>query len=123
MPEVPTPAYITSLIRHFEDLRDGTHGGSTSRKEKEAHFENAVQLLAPVARQVLNEMNTSLLLDTGQVTETGLRRIADRGLTASWALTWPKSRQLGSSRSRSKPISEAASTTLIFEEQQFMTGH
>jgi hypothetical protein len=95
MPEVPTPAYISSLIRHFEDLRDGTHGGSTSRKEKEAHFENAVQLLAPVARQVLNEMNTSLLLDTGQVTETGLRRIADRGLTASWALSWPEQQAAG----------------------------
>ena len=24
------PAYITSLIRHFEDLRDGTHGGYQS---------------------------------------------------------------------------------------------
>jgi hypothetical protein len=49
-------AYITSLLRHFEDLRDGTHGGSASREDKEAHFENAAQLLAPVARQVLNEM-------------------------------------------------------------------
>jgi hypothetical protein len=24
MPETETPAYITSLIRHFDDLRDGT---------------------------------------------------------------------------------------------------
>jgi hypothetical protein len=64
MPESATPAYITSLIRHFADLRDGTYGGSASRKDKEAHFEKAVQLLAPVARQVLTEMNTSLLLDT-----------------------------------------------------------
>jgi hypothetical protein len=59
MSESAIPAYITSLIRHFEDLRDGTHGGSTSRKDKEAHFEKAVQLLAPVARQVLAEMNTT----------------------------------------------------------------
>ncbi len=66
MPESAIPAYITSLIRHFEDLRDGTHGGSASRKDKEAHFEQEVHLLAPVARQVLSEMNTSLLLDTGQ---------------------------------------------------------
>ena len=51
------PAYITSLIRHFADLRDGTHGGGASRKDKEAHFEKAVQLLAPVAGQVLTEMN------------------------------------------------------------------
>jgi len=37
MPEGAVPAYITSLIRHFADLRDGTHGGSASRKDKEAH--------------------------------------------------------------------------------------
>src|SRR5258707_288358 len=95
MPESAIPAYITSLIRHFEDLRDGTHGGSASRKDKEAHFEKAVQLLAPIARQVLTEMNTSLLLDTGQVTETGLRRTADGGLNASLALSWPEQRAAG----------------------------
>ena len=90
MPESAVPAHITSLIRHFEDLRDGTHGGSASRKDKEAHFEKAVQLLAPIARPVLIEINTSMLLDTGQLTETGLRRTADGGLTASWALGWPE---------------------------------
>jgi hypothetical protein len=73
MSESATPAYITSLIRHFE---------------------KAVQLLSPIARQVL-EMNTSLLLDTGQLTETGLRRTADRGLIASWALSWPEQRTAG----------------------------
>jgi len=95
MAESATPAYITSLIRHFTDLRDGTHGGSKSRKDKEAHFEKAVQMLAPVARQVLNEMNTGLLLDTGQLTETGPRRIADGGLTASWVLSWPEQQAAG----------------------------
>ena len=39
MSQSTMPAYITSVIRHFEDLRDGTHGGSASRKDKEAHFE------------------------------------------------------------------------------------
>ena len=95
MPESMMPPYITSLIRHFEDLRDGTHGGSASRKDKEAHFKKAVQLLAPVARQVLTEMNTSLLLGTGQLTETGLERTADGGLNASWALSWPEQRAVG----------------------------
>jgi hypothetical protein len=95
MPESAIPAYLTSLIRHFADLRDGTHGGSTSRKNKEAHFENAVQLLAPIAHQVLSEVNTTLLLDTGQFTETGLRRTADGGLNASWALSWPEQRAAG----------------------------
>jgi hypothetical protein len=95
MPESALPAYITSLIRHFEDLRDGTHGGSVSRKDKEAHFEKAVHLLAPIARQVLTEMNKSLLLDTGELTETGLQSTADGGLKASWALSWPEQRAAG----------------------------
>jgi hypothetical protein len=90
MPRSAMPAYITSLIRHFEDLRDDTHGDSAGRKDKEAHFEKAVQLLPPVARKVLTEMNTNLFLDTGQLTETGLRRTADSGLTASWILSWPE---------------------------------
>ncbi len=95
MPESTIPAYITSLVRHFEDLRDGTHGGSATRKDKEAHFKKAVLLLAPVARQVLTEMNARLLLDTGQLTETGLRRTADGGLDASWTLSWPEQRAVG----------------------------
>src|SRR3989442_15763570 len=95
MAESAIPGYNTSLIRHFEDLRDGTHGGSASRKDKEAHFENAVQLLAPIARQVLTEMNTNLLLGTGQLTETGLQRTADGGLNASWALSWPEQQAAG----------------------------
>ena len=95
MSESAIPAYITSLIRHFEDLRDGTHGGSASRKDKEAHFEKAVQLLAPVGRQVLTEVNTNLLLDTGQLTETGLQRTSNGGLSASWALNWPEQRAAG----------------------------
>ena len=92
MQERRIPAYITSLIRHFRDLRDGTHGGSANRNDKEAHFEKAVHLLAPIARQVLTELNTNLLLDAGQLNETGLQRTADGGLNASWALSWPEQR-------------------------------
>ena len=40
-------------------------------------------------------MNSSLLLDTGQITETGLRRTPDRGLIASWALSWSEQRSAG----------------------------
>jgi hypothetical protein len=95
MPESEIPAYITSLIRHFEDLRDGTHGGSTARKDKETHFEKAVQLLAPIARLVLNEINAGLLLGTGRLTESGPQRTRDGGLNASWILSWPEQRTAG----------------------------
>jgi hypothetical protein len=40
-------------------------------------------------------MNTSLLLNTGQLTEMGLRRTADGGLNASWTLSWPEQRTAG----------------------------
>jgi len=95
MSQSTIPAYITSLMRHFEDLRDGTHGGSANRKDKEAHFEKAVQLLAPFARQVLNEMNMNLLRDTGRVAESGLIRTPDGGLSATWTLSWPEQQAAG----------------------------
>jgi hypothetical protein len=81
---------VTALIRHFDDLRDRTHGGSASRHDKEAHFARAVELLAPGARQTLEEINTHLLLDTGRVVATGLQRDAEGSVTASWDLAWPE---------------------------------
>jgi hypothetical protein len=82
------PAYASELLRHFADLRDGTHGGARSRADKERLFAAAVELLDPYARQVLEEINTYLLLDTGEVTATGIRRSADGGPDAVWTLSW-----------------------------------
>jgi hypothetical protein len=89
------PADVRALMRHFVDLRDNTHGGSTGRQDKEDHFARAVELLHPVASQVLREMNTLLLLESGRITGTGLRRTPDGGLAASWALSWPEQRSAG----------------------------
>jgi len=89
------PAYVRALVRHFVDLRDNTHGGSTGRHDKEDHFARAVELLHPVASQVLREMNTLLLLESGRITGTGLQRTPDGGLVASWALSWPEQRSAG----------------------------
>ena len=89
------PAYTAALLRHFVDLRDGTHGGAGSRRDKERLFAAAVALLDPYARQVLGEINRYLLLDTGDVTATGVRRSAGGGVDATWALTWPDQRAAG----------------------------
>jgi hypothetical protein len=89
------PAYVTALTRHFVDLRDNTHGGSTGRHDKEDHFARAVELLHPVAYQVLREMNTWLLLESGRIAGTGLQRTPDGGLVASWALSWSEQRSAG----------------------------
>ena len=90
MASVQTPRPASALLRHFADLRDGTHGGVRSRQDKERLFAAAVPLLDPHARQALEEMNTDLLLGTGEVTATGARRSADGGLEAVWALSWPE---------------------------------
>jgi len=87
-------AHLTSLIRHFSDLRDGVHGGAASRRGKEERFNDEVDLLAPIARQALSEINTFLLLDSGAVSETGLQRSADGGLSAAWELSWPEQRNV-----------------------------
>jgi hypothetical protein len=90
----PRPEYAAALLRHFADLRDGTHGGATSRRDKERLFTAAVALLDPQARQVLDEINTYLLVDTGEVTATGVRS-RHGGVEAVWALSWPEQKAAG----------------------------
>jgi hypothetical protein len=89
------PKHTAALLRHFADLRDGTHGGARSQKDKERLFAVAVPLLDPYARQALEEINTCLLLGTGEVTATGVRGSADGGLDAVWALSWPEQQAAG----------------------------
>jgi hypothetical protein len=84
------PEHTAALLRHFADLRDGTHGGASSRRDKERLFAEAIPLIDPHARQALEEINTYLLLDTGEVTATGVRRSTDDGIDAVWALSWPE---------------------------------
>src|SRR5260370_30631477 len=92
--EIARPYYTAELLRHFAELRDGTHGGAVSRRDKERLFMATVALLDPHARQPLTEINADLLLGTGEVTATGIRR--RRGdVEAIWALSWPEQRAAG----------------------------
>jgi hypothetical protein len=84
-----------ALLRHFADLRDGSHGAATSRRDKERLFTQAVALLDQHARQALEELNRDVLLDTGEVTATGVRRLANGGSDAAWALSWPEQQAAG----------------------------
>jgi hypothetical protein len=95
MPPASLPGHLAALIRHFDDLRDDNHGGSVSRQDKEMHFVRAVELVTPVARQALVEMNTYLLLESGRVVPTGVQRDGEGGLRASWNLAWPEQQRAG----------------------------
>lgn len=92
---IQAPRATSALLHHFADLRDGTHGGARSRQDKERLFAAAVPLLDPYARQALDEINTDLLLETGQVAATGVRRSTDGGTDAVWALSWPEQQAAG----------------------------
>ncbi|OLE36375.1 MAG: hypothetical protein AUG48_07545 [Actinobacteria bacterium 13_1_20CM_3_68_9] len=83
------------MLRHFADLRDGTHGGTSSRRDKERLYVRAVALLDPYARQALDEMNTFLMLDTGEVVASGVQPSDDGGLEAVWSLSWPEQHAAG----------------------------
>ena len=89
-------APTSALLRHFADLRDGTRG-ARSRPDKERLFAAAVPLLDPYARQALEEINMDLLLGTGEVAATGVRRSADGGTDAVWTLSWPEQQAAGTS--------------------------
>jgi len=93
--QTPRPASVSALLRHFADLRDGAHGGARSRRDKERLFAAAVPLLDPHVRQALEEINTYLLLGTGEVTGTGVRRSANGAVDAVWALSWPEQQAAG----------------------------
>jgi hypothetical protein len=84
--------YTAALLRHFTDLRDGTHGDAVTRHQKEQLFFEAVPLLDPHARQALEEVNSCLLLGRGELVVTGPRATHD-GVDAVWALTWPEQRE------------------------------
>src|SRR3954451_19772016 len=86
----------SALLRHFADLRDGTHGGVRPRPDKERLFAAAVSLLDPYARQALEEINAALLRGTGELTATGLRHSLSAESDAVWELSWPEQRAAGS---------------------------
>jgi hypothetical protein len=87
-----TPPHVSALVRHFVDLRDGTHGGQRPRAEKERLFLDTIELLDEPARRVLDELNDGLLLGTGAIGATGPIRSADGGIVAEWTLSWEEQR-------------------------------
>lgn len=84
-----------ALLRHFADLRDGVHGDTVTREDKERLFAAEVAWLDPVARQALAEMNAEMLLGTGTVAADGVARQPDGGLVMDWTLSWPEQERAG----------------------------
>lgn len=94
MTETREQTSYEALLRHFADLRDGTHGDAADRAGKERLFATAVDLLDPVVSGVLQEVNRHLLAGTGEIAASGTRAGAD-GVEAAWTLSWPEQRDTG----------------------------
>ncbi|MDX3434161.1 hypothetical protein PV664_35435 [Streptomyces sp. ME01-18a] len=94
--KTPSSSDFSALLRHFADLRDGVHGdGASTRQRKERLFTGAVKLLAPHARRALEELNTELLLSSGEMAGGEAQRTEDGGMLAQWSLSWPEQRDAG----------------------------
>ncbi|NHC12498.1 hypothetical protein [Motilibacter deserti] len=91
----PRLPQLEALARHLADLRDGVHDGVAGRGDKERSFARTVDLLDPVARQALAEVDEQLLHGTGTVTASGVVRSSDGGTEASWTLHWPEQQRRG----------------------------
>jgi hypothetical protein len=81
--------WIDGVRRHLDDLREDSYEGVTG-PEREARYRTAFDLLSPIARDVLAELNTSLLRGTGEVSIQTPVPDGHSGLIGSWTLNWPE---------------------------------
>src|SRR2546423_7699483 len=80
--------WVDGIRRHLKDLQEDMYEGA-SGAERKARYVNAFELLTPVALDVLQEVNASLLRGTGDVSVDSPRPDGHSGLIGSWRLTWP----------------------------------
>ncbi|WP_051973201.1 hypothetical protein [Cryobacterium sp. MLB-32] len=90
IPDPDGTGYLSALLRHFADLRDGLHGEVASRFDKEKLFRSAVDLIDDPCRAALHEIDDALLLSTGTIASTGTVPTTDGGLGCTWTLAWPR---------------------------------
>jgi len=84
-----TSVWIDGIERHLEDLRENAYEGA-SGTDRQARYVAAFALLAPVAVDVLQQVNASLLRQTGEVSVRPPGPDGGGGSIGSWLLTWPE---------------------------------
>ena len=77
--------------RHLADLEADRYENAEDRADREAVFREAVRLVDPVARAVLEEVGRTYTTDPDPVT-LDIETDASGGLTATWTLGWPAQR-------------------------------
>jgi hypothetical protein len=64
---IPSTVRADDLLRHLQDLRSGTYEEAVSRGAKEVVYRRGINLLRPVALEILEEANTLFSNGTGNV--------------------------------------------------------
>lgn len=90
-----TEMRTVDLRRHLDDLRTRSHAGAEAWADKERLFRRAVELLDPVVRRVLGEVDDAWLDRTGEVSRDDSAEDPEGHLVSRWSLTWPAQRDAG----------------------------
>ncbi len=101
---IPSTVRADDLLRHLQDLRSGTYEGTMSRGAKEVVYRRGINLLRPVALEILEEANTLFLNGTGNVQMIGPEEDGYGSLVTRFELSWPEQRAARVMRGPNEPL-------------------
>jgi hypothetical protein len=81
--------WIDGLRRHLQDLQQDAYEGASGHG-RDARYVDAFELLSPVATEVLQEVNASLLRGSGDVSVQAPGPDGHGGMIGAWQLSWPQ---------------------------------
>lgn len=116
------------VLRHLEDLRTRTYEGRSSREERVDLFRQAVDLIDPLVRRILAEVDEAFLDGTGEVVRDDGPPGPQGDLAVRWILSWPDQRAALNVRGEGPvgPIEVVASFLADFNHPHLrgsMAGH
>ena len=106
-----TSVWVEGIERHLEDLRQNAYEGA-SGPERQRLYLSAFELLTPVAVDVLQQVNASLLRQKGEVSVQPTGPDGDGGQIGSWVLSWPELAQ-STSRLTGKALQPVAISAIF----------
>jgi hypothetical protein len=84
-----TSVWVDGIQRHLEDLKQNAYERA-SGAARHARYLAAFEFLTPIAVDVLQQVNTSLLRGMGDVSVRAVGPDGYGGQIGSWLLTWPE---------------------------------
>jgi hypothetical protein len=101
---IPSTVRADDLLPHLQDLRSGIYEGAMSPGAKEVVYRRGINLLRPVALEILEEANTLFLNCTGNVQMIGPEEDGYGSLVTRFELSWPEQRAARVMRGPNEPL-------------------